>query len=790
LIQPFNHAIKCDEVALQELKPKNSLRMHVAHEERPLSDTRKFDIYACLIIFLLPLLVSLPSLLDWWSADPIRIASGLTSVHGKQMLPGRPWIDPSVGFYSQALGKLAADEWLSGRIPWWNYYSGVGLPLAAEMSPGALFLPLVLLNHFPNGILYIKVILQLLAGLGTYFLLRKIGLTRLSATTGAVLYEFNGVFAWHAAPIVNPVPFLPWLILGVEYAREKPVGGASRSWLIIAFSLAFSIYSGFPETAYINGLLAGVWSLWRIFSASSEIRHRLITNLTAGTIVGLLLSIPAIIPFLEYCGRSYLGIHTASAELVTLRPEALPQVFFPWLYGNIFSYSDDANVASNVWGSIGGFLSAAQLTIIALGLFTTRRSSLYVVLLLWILICLARTFGLAMVSPLVNVVPGLKQVAFYRYSAPSWEFCSAVLCAIVVNDVRSGRLHPNKALIAGPLCALFIGAISLYPAYKLVRDLYTNAGYPVFFWASLAWGFGSIATVALLLKIFTDRHLVAGRAVAALLVMDAIVLFSVPSLSGLSDSQLATAGVNYLKHRIGFDRFYTLGPIAPNYGAYYRIASINHNYLPVAQDWVDYIKEHLDPYIYPVCFTGSYPRTDPSAPSQGAVLRQNLSNYAEIGVRYVVTPHEENPFRAITIRPGDQYDQMPQPVFESSVMDIYELSGTKPYFDIAQGNCSLHAESRSVVSVNCVSDAQLIRRELYYPGWTASVGGQNIEIKPYNQIFQAVKIPPGKYRITFSYSPTHLRVILGLFLTGVFLVVLGIISAWTPLVRRTARECS
>jgi hypothetical protein len=117
-------------------------------------DTRKKDIYAVLIIFVLPLLVHLPGLLRWYSVDPIHFVSGLASLHGKQILPGYPWIDPTVGTYAQALGKLSADQWLSGRIPWWNYYSGVGVPLAAEMSPGAFFLPFVLLNHFPNGLLY------------------------------------------------------------------------------------------------------------------------------------------------------------------------------------------------------------------------------------------------------------------------------------------------------------------------------------------------------------------------------------------------------------------------------------------------------------------------------------------------------------------------------------------------------------------------------------------------------------------------------------------------------------
>src|SRR5690349_24385534 len=113
------------------------------------SNLRKNDHYAVLIIILLPLLINLPSLLGWWSVDPIFV-SRIASFYPRQLFPGLPFTDPNVGWTAQALGKLSADEWLSGRIPWWNYYSGVGLPLAAEMQPAALFLPLVLLNHFSN----------------------------------------------------------------------------------------------------------------------------------------------------------------------------------------------------------------------------------------------------------------------------------------------------------------------------------------------------------------------------------------------------------------------------------------------------------------------------------------------------------------------------------------------------------------------------------------------------------------------------------------------------------------
>jgi hypothetical protein len=131
----------------------------------------------------------------------------------------------------------------------------------------------------------------------------------------------------------------------------------------------------------------------------------------------------------------------------------------------------------------------------------------------------------------------------------------------------------NKKAIVGLLFGFSVASVSLFLARKLVRELYVQDGYSVFLWVSLTWGVGSVVMASFLLKIAQERHEIAGRAMTALLAVDAIALFSVPLLSGVTRSPSSSDGVLYLKKRIGNDRFYTLGPIAPNYGAYYHITS-------------------------------------------------------------------------------------------------------------------------------------------------------------------------------------------------------------------------
>jgi hypothetical protein len=733
--------------------------------------TRQSDFCAVLIIFLLPLVLSLPTLLGWWSTNPIHFVSGIPSSFGKQILRGWPFIDPSGGFVPQALGKLAAQEWLSGRIPWWNYYSGVGRPLAAEMSPEAFFLPFTLLNLFSDGLLYIQIILQILAGLGTYCLLRKVGLIQLAAFTGAILFQFSGTFVWLGIPWTGPVAFLPWLLLGIEYARENSLRNSSGGWRIISVSVAFSIYGGFPEIAYIDGLLAAVWSCYRLFELPAETRFRFIKKLVTGVIVGLLLSTPLIIPFLEYLNHAYLWNHTFSSVIGGLSSEALPQLFFPLIYGIPWSHLDSANVMSNVWSSVGGYFTVAQFTAIVFALLMGRRSALVIVLLVWILICLARTFYLPFISALVDFVPLLKLVAVYRYAPPSWEFCGAVLCAKAINDLGSAYVHSPRKLIIGLLAALSISIICLYPAHRLVEQLYVQAGYRLFLWASVAWGFGSMIAIAVCYRLAKDQPMIAARAAAAILAVDAVALFFVPSLAGVIGGQTHTAGVDYLRQHIGSNRFYALGPILPNYSAFYGISSINHNALPIATNWAKYITDRLDPYANPVFFTGVDGNRDPKAPSAAEVLQRNLQQFEEIGVRYVVSPHSLKLFESASQR--QENEESPRRVFESGDMDIYELPGAKPYFQVVEGECDLQMENRAVVSVSCSSPASLVRRELYYPGWQARAAGKTLNMEPYDDIFQAVRIAPGQYKITFTYVPTYIRLITGLFLIGIFWLTFG-----------------
>ena len=200
-----------------------------------------------------------------FSSDALYFDAHLRAAPADGVFDGHPgWNDPNVGVTTQALGGLAARQMLRGRLPWWNPYGGVGLPLAAEWQNSALFLPFALILALPgNSAALLKLCVQLIAGASTFALLRQMRLSRCAAVFGGVLFELNGTFATVGHGPIMPIPFLPLLLFGIERTRPVAPDMHGTGWLWIGGAVALSLYAGFPETAFVNGLMALAWTLLR-----------------------------------------------------------------------------------------------------------------------------------------------------------------------------------------------------------------------------------------------------------------------------------------------------------------------------------------------------------------------------------------------------------------------------------------------------------------------------------------------------------------------------------------------
>jgi hypothetical protein len=484
-------------------------------------------------------------------------------------------------------------------------------------------------------------------------------------------------------------------------------------------AIAYSLLAGFPEVAYLDGLLALAWTIWRCLGLSPPERGIFVTQVAWGGMLGLLISVPLLIAFWDFLQYASIGPHSAYAYRTLVQPnEAM--LLIPYITGTVGGYL--------FWFYLGGYLGLSVVFLGGVALWRpTADSGLRMLLALWIVITLAKALGLPGVTWLINQVPLIGITMFPNYVAPSWSMATVILATFAFEDWRLGLVKSRAVLITAIGVAVLTIA-TLITGEHAIRDAWSGSrtdrlvGISSLVWASM---------LIILLPLLCRKHACAVRPTTlfGLLAADAIAMFTVPLLAGARPQRLDLSAVNFLRNNLDLGRFVTTDSIVPNYGAMFGVASINYNYLPNARAWVDYVQASLDPEADAVYFPGR-----PNA------VRARLSAYEALGVHYLMVPH-------------DVHADLGAPVFRSSDTDIYALPHPAPYFEATGGSCNLDAVTRNIVRADCRASATLVRRELYLPGWRAIINGKTLAVARYDGMFEAVALPQGTTQIRFTYEP-------------------------------------
>jgi hypothetical protein len=613
-------------------------------------------IAAPVLLLVLPLVINAVALGDWLSANPIHWMSGLNVVrpNAHLLIRGFPgWVDGNAGVTTQALGHLAADQWLHGHVPWWNAFSGIGLPLAAEMQNSALFLPFVLLLHFSNGLIYLKVILEIVAGWGMYALTRQLSIGTRAALIGAVLFQFNGTFAWFSHGPIMPVAFLPWLLFGIERARAAARQARSGGWGWIAVAIGFSVVASFPETAYLDGLLGLTFAAYRIATYGAG-RGLLVLKIIAGGLVGLMLSAPASVPFLEFASAAYVGPH-ADFSGSRLLAESYALLLFPYVYGPIHYGNEMINESAAIWWHTGGYCGLMLVFLATLGLArgSGKDAGLRLMLAGWVVLTLAKAAGVQPIAGIIDMIPFIRQTMFFNYITPSWQACLALLAAYALDDWHAGpvpsRWWRHAPVMAAGTCLLMAAAVLTAARGEIHMLVGSIPAFAVFPLGAIGMTTASMLIAASILSNGPTqwRSLVLGCVTG----ITSLALYGFPLLSGTRNRALNEQPIAFLREHLGLSRFYAAPFPQPNYGAYYQIAGVNHNYLPVPQNWVDYLHTHINPVLDGAEFHGDglaasnvdIPVGQP-APNSMIPAAKILDAFKNLAVRYLVLPAGAAPF--------------------------------------------------------------------------------------------------------------------------------------------------
>ena len=472
------------------------------------------------------------------------------------------------------------------------------------------FSPFVLLLLFRNGLLYLHVVLEIIAGIATFLFIRRLGLHRVPALVAGALFALNGTHAWLTNAVFAPVAFLPVILLGVEHAFTRAQARRRGGLVALSLGLALSLLAGFPEVAFIDGLLVALWCVVRSFDVGRSSLLAFARKLVTGMVLGAAIAAPVIVAFTAFLNEANVGGHSGALSEVHLSSAYMFTLAFPYAAGTIFG--SWATESQNFWGSVGGYLGATPIVMAILGLRSPewRRAKLALAIF-WLAIVL-RIFGIShLLTRAWNFIPGIDQTAFYRYSSPALSFATVILVAFGLQGLyrvgRSRLTFSAAALVSVGILVCF--AIQARNAVRLLTDVPMRHPVAV---ASVG-GAALLAGVVLLLAARTSRSAASVVVAGVVLVFEACLLFMVPQVSAPRNVRLDRSAVRFLRENLGMQRFFSIGPITPNYGSYLGIAQLNVNDLPTPAAWDRFAARDLNPNSNPQLLTGFSP-LDPKGP--------------------------------------------------------------------------------------------------------------------------------------------------------------------------------
>jgi hypothetical protein len=623
-------------------------------------------------------------------------------------------IDPNVGFITQPLGHLAAMDLLHLHLPWWNYFEGLGQPLAGEMQSAAL-LPLTLFFALPGGLLWFHVSLEIIAGVSTYFLAKRLGANQLIATTGAILFALNGTYAWLGNAVLNPVAFLPMLILGIEMVFDEARSGTRKGWYLAAIALSLSLYAGFPEVAFFDALFCTGWAIVRFFDTPKESRLTAARRLGLAGFIGLLLSLPILIPFLDFLKVAIVGSHTAAvagAFKLTLR--AVPMFFDPYIYGSLFR---DPN-ALGPWGAIGGYFTASVTLVALLGLFGKRLRPLRIFMGVWIVVAIFGMTDFLHVHSLWNLIPLVNTATLARYIMPSCEIAMIVLAALGLSDFVA-TTRAKRLINFTTVLTLLILVWGVYLAGVINQGvvLHGSSRYIHMFLDVIPF----IAVLAIGVIARFSKRPIAPLMLCGVLVVESLLMFLVPSGDAPTKTVVDTAPISYLRAHQGEERFLDFGIIFPNYGSQFGLNSLGTIDLPFPKAFSKYIESKLYPGISPA---NQFIIKNGSAGEialEHEVVR-HFAAYESASVKYLVLPKSQILIPALANLGVTK-------VFTDTTATIYQMPHPRSFYSTALSTCSVSSSNPGSATVNCPSGATtLLRTELSMAGWHAAVNGKSVPI--------------------------------------------------------------
>ena len=387
------------------------------------------------------------------------------------LLPLLPWIIQAGNYFYNinseysdlAVSHLPNATYLlrslreSGAIPLWSSLILSGAPFAADPLSGLWYLPGWLAYGLPQPIGFNLVLLLhvLWGGLGTVWLLSRLGLRREAALLGGIAFELMPKLFAHAGAghitLVYAVCWTPWLFLAELYRQQSRKTDFTATFL--PGLVMGVIFLADPRWA---AYAAGAWVLWGLWQALRAISwNHLLRWLPGGilqAIIALGVSAVLLLPMVQFTQLSSRSGLTAKDVLtLSLPPTQLAALIFP----NIGGYTE--------WVVYPG-AAVVLLVIYALVVKRVRRQAGF-----WLVMALTGTvISLGSMWPGAEMIARLPLIDLLRVPSRAWFLVGLSLAAVAAyafNDLFEMPTRQEKPRWILPMVVLT--ALSVFTAAGL-----------------------------------------------------------------------------------------------------------------------------------------------------------------------------------------------------------------------------------------------------------------------------------------------------------------------------------
>jgi hypothetical protein len=677
------------------------------------------------------------------------------------------YIAPYLDITTQMLPwwNLSKQILLSGHFPFWNIYSGNGLPLLANMQ-SAIFFPLTWFFYIFNArmaLLLYSFTKLLMMGVFMYWYLRELKLSWNSSLMGAILFAFCGAnVIWFLWPLTSVILILPLSFYLIErHFNSKDIKIA----LWLAPLMALGLFAGHPQTFFYIFCAIYCYTIFKAFTSSGSIKKSIsqLALISGIYFLGAVISAVAVLPFLEYLKLSAnLGYRAGFSENpFYLEPLMFLANLVPDFYGNTgvknFSYLLVPNYGEYALGYIG--ISGLILSLFAFGKKMKKEIIFFAVGAIFVL---ALIYHAPIIYPLINKLPGFN-LNYNNRLLYLWAFFVIVLACFGLEKLLNSQISKKRFNLTWLFSGIFAALIII--ANRLVTKSWDFAH-------NLDWHTVSLwqdVFILVFILNFALAYLIIKKLPkkGALYLLFILVILET-AIHGMVFTKTSkpenfyppTPALSYLQKQFSqnYDRTFTYGDnLLPNIGTWYGINELNdHDTIYLTSNKI--LKQYVANYNYSPEYTFDQP---------------NLNALRFLSVKYLLYPPEQ----------GQQflqkYAQDLQLAYKDNSYDILSLNQTFPRaYVITAANVSdlqtklealiknpnaypiipvtgfkLEQDGTETFSYNSPTNAYIVTTDNYYPDWTASLPNGTTEKIENAFGLRAAAVPAGEGTIIISYHP-------------------------------------